>query len=63
MPKMEYERMLNKKKLMFITGSRGEWGYIRPILNLIDAREDIEYCLVVTNMHLVAAYGNSYQQI
>lgn len=48
---------------MIITGSRGEWGYIRPILRLISSREDVEYVLVVTNMHLLATYGNSYKEI
>ena len=51
------------KKLMFITGSRGEWGYIRPILRLIEQKEDVDYRLVVTNMHLLSAYGNSYKEI
>ena len=51
------------KKLMFITGSRGEWGYIRPILRLIEQREDVEYRLVVTNMHLLSSYGDSYKEI
>lgn len=52
-----------KKKLLFLTGSRGEWGYIRPILRLIQQRDDVDYRLVVTNMHLLPAYGNSYQEI
>lgn len=60
-------RILNEdaymKKIMFITGSRGEWGYIRPILRLIDGRDDVEYRLVVTNMHLLPSYGNSYKEI
>lgn len=51
------------KKLMFVTGSRGEWGYIRPILRLIQKRDDVEYILVVTNMHLLPAYGSSYKEI
>lgn len=51
------------KKIMIITGSRGEWGYIRPILKLIKEREDVEAVLVVTNMHLLPAYGNSYKEI
>lgn len=51
------------KKIMFITGSRGEWGYIRPILRLIDSMEGVDYRLVVTNMHLLPAYGNSYKEI
>lgn len=48
---------------MFITGSRGEWGYIRPILRLIEKREDVEAVLVVTNMHLLPTFGNSYKEI
>lgn len=48
---------------MFITGSRGEWGYIRPILHLIQNTEEVEYRLVVTNMHLLPTYGNSYKEI
>ena len=51
------------KKIMILTGSRGEWGYIRPLLKLIDSRDDVEYRLVVTNMHLLPAYGNSYKEI
>lgn len=51
------------KKIMVVTGSRGEWGYIRPLLKLIDQRDDVEYVLVVTNMHLLPAYGNSYKEI
>ncbi len=48
---------------MVITGSRGEWGYIRPILRLIEEKKEVEYILVVTNMHLLPAYGNSYKEI
>ncbi|MBO6119320.1 MAG: UDP-N-acetylglucosamine 2-epimerase (hydrolyzing) [Lachnospiraceae bacterium] len=51
------------KKLLFITGSRGEWGYIRPILRLINKRKDVEYKLLVTNMHLLPRNGNSYKEI
>jgi GDP/UDP-N,N'-diacetylbacillosamine 2-epimerase (hydrolysing) len=51
------------KKLMFITGSRGEWGYIRPILRLAQKREDVQIVLVVTNMHLLYGFGSSYKEI
>lgn len=51
------------KKIMVVTGSRGEWGYIRPLLKLIEKRDDVKAILVVTNMHLLPAYGNSYKEI
>jgi GDP/UDP-N,N'-diacetylbacillosamine 2-epimerase (hydrolysing) len=51
------------KKILFLTGSRGEWGYIRPILRLLKERKNIKSILVVTNMHLLPSYGNSYKEI
>lgn len=60
---MGRHRVNKKKKILFITGSRGEWGYIRPILQLIEKKDDVEYILVVTNMHLLSSYGNSFKEI
>jgi len=51
------------KKIMILTGSRGEWGYIRPIMKLAEQRGDVKIVLVVTNMHLLSAYGNSFKDI
>ena len=51
------------KKIMILTGSRGEWGYIRPIMKLANQRDDIKVILVVTNMHLLSSYGDSYKEI
>lgn len=51
------------KKILILTGSRGEWGYIRPIMRLAQTRPDIKIVLVVTNMHLLSSFGNSYKEI
>ncbi|MCX6222370.1 MAG: UDP-N-acetylglucosamine 2-epimerase [Bacteroidia bacterium] len=52
-----------KRKLLFLTGSRGEWGYIRPLLRLIESSEEFTYCLCVTNMHLLPSFGESIKEI
>lgn len=39
------------KKIMILTGSRGEWGYIRPLMKLAETRDDVHIVLVVMNMH------------
>jgi len=49
-------------KLLFLTGSRGEWGYIRPILRLCQ-RRNIDYRICATNMHLLPAFGLSANEI
>ena len=49
-------------KILFITGSRGEYGYIRPILKLIEKSKSFEYVICVTNMHLLSSYGRSLNE-
>lgn len=51
------------KKLLFVTGSRGEWGYIRPILKLIKENKDASYSICATNMHLLPQHGMSIKEI
>ena len=50
-------------KILFVTGSRGEWGYIKPILNIIDSDPSLNYSLCVTNMHLMPELGLSVKEI
>lgn len=44
------------------TGSRGEWGYLRPILQELK-KNKIKFELIVTNMHLLSEKGFSYKEI
>jgi len=54
---------LNKNlKLLFVCGSRGEWGYIRPILELCKKRK-INYKLITTNMVLLDEHGSLINEI
>src|SRR6185295_2685028 len=63
-PKTSGELTMGKRrKIQFVTGSRGEWGYIRPIIKLIEKDEDLDYDLIVTNMHLLPEFGYSVQEI
>ena len=50
------------KTIGIFTGSRGEWGYLRPIIAELK-RLRINYKLIVTNMHLLAEKGFSYREI
>tara|TARA_B110000114_G_scaffold64683_1_gene68792 strand:- start:126 stop:1271 length:1146 start_codon:yes stop_codon:yes gene_type:complete len=49
-------------KLLFFTGSRSEWGYIRPILELCK-KNKINYQLVISNTHVLDSFGNSKNEI
>ena len=49
-------------KVLFVTGSRSEWGYIKPILNILKKKKiKSEICL--TNMHLLDSFGSSMNEV
>ncbi len=48
--------------LLFVNGSRGEWGYIRPIIRRCQAR-GIGYSICATNMVLLPGYGQLIDEI
>ena len=52
-----------RKKIAIIAGSRGEWGYYRPIIREIEKRPDLDYGLVVSNMHVLDRFGSSIDEI
>jgi len=49
-------------KLLFLTGSRSEWGYIRPLIRLCDKR-GVAHHICATNMLLLPAYGALIDEI
>ena len=51
------------RKIALITGSRGEYGYIRPIIREIESDPDLDYALIVTNLHLLSDFGFSVDEI
>ena len=49
-------------KFLFVTGSRSEWGYIKPILDILKTKKiKSEICL--TNMHLLDSFGYSLNEV
>jgi GDP/UDP-N,N'-diacetylbacillosamine 2-epimerase (hydrolysing) len=51
------------RTIAVITGSRGEWGYIRPVLRLIEKDPGLDYRIIATNMHMLPAFGMSVHEI
>jgi len=51
------------RTIAVITGSRGEWGYIRPVLRLIEKDPGLDYRIIATNMHVLPAFGMSVHEI
>lgn len=49
-------------KILFLNGSRGEWGYIKPVIDICIS-EKIEYGIIATNMLLMREHGMLYEKI
>ncbi len=46
-----------------VTTSRADYGIYRPLLQELDARDDVELLLYVTGMHLADTFGHTVREI
>ncbi len=56
-------KKVQKKKILILTGTRAEYGYIKHILKLIEKSPKLEYRLVISGTHLEKKYGLSINEI
>ncbi len=49
-------------KLLFLLGSRGEWGYIKPLIDICK-KQKIKYSICATNMVLLPNYGSLIKEV
>lgn len=52
-----------KKKILIVTGTRAEYGLLRPTLRAIEKNRRLELHVLVTGMHLLPLYGNTLNEI
>ena len=51
------------RKICYISGTRADFGLMKYSLQAIDQDEKLKLEVVVTGMHLLSEYGNTYQEI
>jgi UDP-hydrolysing UDP-N-acetyl-D-glucosamine 2-epimerase len=49
-------------KILFVNGSRGEWGYLRPVIRECQ-RRGVDYSICATNMVLLPGYGSLIDEV
>jgi GDP/UDP-N,N'-diacetylbacillosamine 2-epimerase (hydrolysing) len=54
---------LVKKRIAFCTGTRAEYGLLKPLMDRIIADDTLEFELYVTGMHLSPEFGNTVSLI
>ncbi len=52
-----------QKKVLFITGTRADYGKIKSLMKTMEKSERYEVFVYVSGMHLLAQYGNTYREV
>jgi UDP-N-acetylglucosamine 2-epimerase (hydrolysing) len=51
--------MLSKKKIIFITGTRADYGKIKNLIKILSSQKIFDVHIFVTGMHLLKKYGST----
>lgn len=51
------------KRILFITGTRADFGKLKPLIKGLDGIQDFEAHLFVTGMHMLKRHGYTYLEI
>ncbi len=52
-----------KKKICIFTGTRAEYGLLKPLMERVKNDNDLKLLLIVSGMHLSPEFGLTYKQI
>lgn len=53
----------NKRKILFITGTRADYGKIKTLMRKLDDSDDFSVYVFVCGMHLSETFGNTYREV
>lgn len=54
---------MNKKRIVFITGTRADYGKIKSLIKVLDNDEKFEVFVFVCGMHLLEKFGSTYEEV
>ena len=52
-----------KRKICVITGTRAEYGLLKPVIDEIKNNQSLKLQLIATGMHLSPEFGLTYKEI
>ncbi len=55
--------MFNTKKVAFLTGTRADYGKLKPLIKSLADSDKFEVFIIATGMHLLVEYGSTVNQI
>jgi len=52
-----------KKKIIFVTSTRADFGKLKSLINIVKNRKEFSVHIVITGMHVIPKFGNTYKEI
>jgi UDP-N-acetylglucosamine 2-epimerase (hydrolysing) len=52
-----------KKKILFITGTRADYGKLKPLMKAVEENDSCELYIFVGGMHLLSLFGSTYTEV
>jgi len=54
---------LTKRKIVFLTGTRADFGKLKPLIDKIEQSDNFDSYIFVTGMHTLKKYGNTSYEV
>lgn len=51
------------RKILFLTGTRADFGKLKPLIQCVDAAEQFEAAVFITGMHTLTRYGYTVDEV
>lgn len=51
------------RKILFVTGTRADYGKIKAFIQAVEIHSDFEAYVFVSGMHLIETFGSTYQEV
>ncbi len=51
------------RKIMFVTGTRADYGKMKPLMKAVESSDQFEAYIYISGMHLIESLGNTYQEV
>jgi UDP-N-acetylglucosamine 2-epimerase (hydrolysing) len=55
--------LAEKKKIVFLTGTRADFGKLKPLINAVKESDLFESYIFVTGIHTLSKYGSTYDEV
>ena len=60
---MRSEVYMVKKKILFITGTRADYGKMKTLMKALDQDDQFSVFVFVCGMHLSEIFGSTYKEV